>query len=193
MACLSDETLIACNEGSLGAIEAARARDHLLLCPECRRAAAAFRLLDQVLSEPVLHEPPPSLAPRVMERLFPALPRLTSIAAAVAASAVLLITWIYVYFDFSSSSLVQALRLTTDGTSGWLAGIIKGITAVYEGGLAAQKAGAALLRMLLPAPLAATLLAALAALAALLGFALLRPRLKKAFKTAGDGSRRGRP
>ncbi len=193
MACLSDETLIAYNEGSLGAIEAAQARDHLLLCASCRRAAAAFRLLDSVLAEPVLHEPPPRLVPQVMGRLFPALPRLTSIAAAVAASAVLLITWIYIYFDFSSSSLVQALRLTADGTSGWLANVVKVITSVYEGALAAQKAGAALLRMLLPAPLGAAVLAAVAALAALLGYTLLRPRLRRAVKAAGNGSGPERP
>ncbi len=181
MACLSDETLIACNEGTLGPIEAARCRDHLLLCADCRRAAAAFRLLDSVLAEPVLHDPPERLVPQVMQRLFPALPRLTSIAAMVAASAVFLITWIYIYFDFSSSSLIQALRLTTDGTSGWLAGIIRGITMVYEGAQAASKALAALLRMLLPTPLGtAVAAAAFLALAGLLASAWIRPRLKKA-------------
>lgn len=181
MACLSDETLIAYNEGSLGPIEAARARDHLLLCADCRRAAAAFRLLDSVLAEPVLHAPPERLVPQVMQRLFPALPRLTSIAAMVAASAVFLITWIYIYFDFSSSSLIQALRLTTDGTSGWLAGIIKGITLVYDGAQAVAKALAALLRMLLPTPLGTAVAAvAFLALAGLLASAWIRPRLKRA-------------
>jgi len=181
MACLSDEILIAYNEGSLGPIEAARARDHLLLCADCRRAAAAFRLLDSVLAQPVLHNPPERLVPQVMQRLFPALPRLTSIAAMVAASAVFLITWIYIYFDFSSSSLIQALRLTTDGTSGWLAGIIRGITMVYEGAQASYKALAALLRILLPTPLGTAVAAvAFLALGGLLASAWIRPRLKRA-------------
>lgn len=180
MACLSDTTLIAYNEGSLGSIAAAQARDHLLLCADCRRAAAAFNLLDSLLAQPVLTKPPERLVPQVMQRLFPALPRLTSIAAMIVASAVFLITWIYIYFDFSSSSLIQALRLTTDGTSGWLAGIIKGITLVYEGTRGVTKALTALLRILLPTPLGAAVAAvAFLTLAGLLA-AIIRPRLNKA-------------
>jgi hypothetical protein len=129
----------------------------------------------------VLHNPPERLIPQVMQRLFPALPRLTSIAAMIAASAVFLITWIYIYFDFSSSSLIQALRLTTDGTSGWLAGIIRGITLVYNGAQAATKALSALLRIFLPTPLGTAVAAvALLALGGLLAATFLRPRLKKA-------------
>ncbi|MCU0237625.1 MAG: hypothetical protein MUC72_11155 [Acidobacteria bacterium] len=181
MACLSNETLIACNEGSLGPIEAARARDHMLLCSECRRAAAAFRALDMILAKPTLHTPPARLVPQVMERLFPSLPRITSIAAMIAASTLFLITWIYIYFDFSSSSLIQALQLTTDGASGWLAGVIKAITAVYTGTQAAAKAFAALLRIFLPTPVGTVVAgAAFLALAALLANALLRPWLRKA-------------
>ena len=181
MACLSDETLIAYNEGSLGAIEAAQARDHMLLCPACRRSAAVFRALDTVLSEPVLHNPPARLVPQVMSRLYPAAARVTSVAAVIAASFVFLISWIYIYFDFSSNSLVQALRLTTDGTSGWLAGIIKGITMVYNGAQAATKACAALLRILLPTPLGTAVAAVvLLALTALMAMTFLRPRLRRA-------------
>ena len=180
MACLSNETLIAYNEGSLGAIESAQARDHLLLCADCRRAAAQFRLLDSILAEPVLHDPPGRIVPQVMERLFPALPRWTSIGAMIAASFVFLVTWIYIYFDFSRSSLVQALRLTTDGASGWLAGAIRAITTVYESAQAVAKALNAMLRALLPTPLG-TAVAALAflSLAALLATPLLRPWLRR--------------
>jgi anti-sigma factor RsiW len=181
MACLSDSILIAYNEGSLGAIEAAQTRDHLLLCPDCRRSAAHFRLLDSILAKPTLHTPPARLIPQVMERLYPALPRITSIAAMIAASALFLITWIYIYFDFSSSSLIQALRLTTDGTSGWLADVIKAITAVYNGTQAVAKAGSALLRIFLPTPLGTAVAAvAFLALAGLLARPLLRPWLRRA-------------
>jgi hypothetical protein len=181
MACLPDEILIAYNEGSLGAIEAAQARDHLLLCADCRRAAAAFRLLDSILATPTLHRPPERLVPQVMQRLFPALPRLTSIAALIAASVVFLVSWIYIYFDFSRSSLIQALRLATSGTSGWLADIIRAITAVYNGAQATTKAGGAFLRMLLPTPLSTVLAGiALLALTALLAGLLMRPRLRRA-------------
>lgn len=181
MACLSNETLIAYNEGSLAAIEAAQARDHLLLCADCRRSAAAFRLLDAILAKPTLHNPPERLVPQVMARLYPATARVTSIVAVIAASFVFLVSWIYIYFDFSSSSLIQALRLTTDSTSGWLAGVVKGITAVYNGAQAAAKAASALVRILLPAPLdTAIALFVLLALSVLLAVAILRPRLKKA-------------
>ena len=181
MACLSDATLIACNEGSLGAIEAAQARDHLLLCADCRRSAAAFRALDMILEKPALHTPPARLIPQVMERIYPSLPRITSIAAMIAASAVFFITWIYVYFDFSGNSLVQALRLASDDTSGGLAGVIKAVTTVYNGAQAAAKAASALLRILLPTPLGAAVAAAgFLALAGLLATTLLRPWLKRA-------------
>ncbi len=180
MACLSDAILIAYNEGSLGSIEAAQARDHLLLCPDCRRSATAFRLLDTILSEPALHTPPARLVPQVMSRLFPAASRVTSIAAVIAASFVFLVSWIYIYFDFSSSSLIQALRLTADGTSNWLADVIKGITAIYNGAQAATKAFGALLRILLPTPLGTLVaVAALLALTGLLALTLFRPWLKR--------------
>ena len=181
MACLSNETLIAYNEDGLGAIEAAQARDHLLLCPDCRRSAAAFRALDSILATPSLHTPPARLVPQVMARLYPALPRVTSIAALIAASAVFLITWIYIYFDFSRNSLVQALRLTADGTSGWLAGVVKAISAVYSGAQASVKAGRALLNFLLPLPLGTAVIAfTLFSASALLAVHFLKPWLKRA-------------
>jgi len=180
MACLSDDTLIAYNEGSLTAIEAAQARDHMLLCPDCRRSAAAFRALDMILATPTLHTPPPRLIPQVMARLFPALPRYTSIVAAIAASLVFLITWIYVYFDFSSSSLIQALQLTADNTSGWLVNVIKAISTVYNAAQAAFKAGNALLNMLFPGRLGTAVIAgAVLAFSGLLAFLLSDRRHKK--------------
>jgi len=180
MACLSDETLIAYNEGSLGAIESSQARDHLLLCPYCRRSAAAFRALDMILSTPTLHTPPARLIPQVISRLYPAAARITSIAAVIAASFVFLVSWIYIYFDFSGSSLIQALRLTASGTSSWLADVIKGISAIYDGAQAVSKALGALLRFLLPAPLGAIAAGiAIFALSGLLALTWFRPRLKR--------------
>ena len=68
-----------------------------------------------------------------MKRLYPGTSqRITSIAAMIAASFIFFVTWIYIYFDFSSSSLIQALQLTADGTSGWLVNVIKAISAVYN-------------------------------------------------------------
>ncbi len=181
MACLSDATILAHGEGELSAIEAAQVRDHLLLCPTCRLKAERYRKLERALLQPVISAPPARLVPHVLQRLYPALPRYSSIAAMIAASTVFLVSWIYIYFDFAGSSLVQALRLTTSGTSGWLADVIKAISTVYNGAQAAQKTCAALLRIFLPAPLGAVL-AAIAFLAAsgLLALHFLRPWLKKA-------------
>jgi predicted anti-sigma-YlaC factor YlaD len=181
MACFPDEKILAYGEGDLSSIEAARLRDHLLVCPACRQTADRYGELDRSLSRPVLSSPPERLVPQVMQRLYPVLPRYTSIAAMIAASFVFLITWIYIYFDFSSSSLIQALRLTTDGTSGWLADVIKAITAVYNGVQAVFKAGNALLNILLPAPLGTAVAAfALLAVSGLLSLLLLKPWLRKA-------------
>ena len=180
MACLSEETILAYCEGDLNAIDASRCRDHLLTCPACRLTADRYRELNRLLARPVLSEPPPSTLPQVLQRLYPALPRYTSIITAIAASLVFLITWIYVYFDFSGSSLIQALKLTADGTSGWLVNTIKAISAVYNAAQAIFKAGNAMLSLLLPAPLAAVVIAgSFIAFAALLVFLFTAPRRKK--------------
>jgi len=180
MACLSNEKILAYGEGDLNAIEAARIRDHLLVCPACRLTDDRYRNLNQSLSRPVFSEPPAGMIPQVMQRLYPAVARYTSIIAAIAASLVFLITWIYVYFDFSRSSLIQALQLTADGTSGWLANIIKAISAVYNAAQAAYKAGHALLNILLPARLSPAVIAGASLFfSGLLFFFLLRPWLKK--------------
>jgi predicted anti-sigma-YlaC factor YlaD len=180
MACLSSEKILAYGDGDLNAIEAARIRDHLLVCPACRLTADRYRSLNQSLSRPVFSTPPARMIPQIMQRLYPAAARYTSIIAAIAASLVFLITWIYVYFDFSSSSLIQALRLTADGTSGWLVNIIKAISAVYNAAQAAFKAGNALLNMFLPAPMGTAIIAgSVLACSGLLAFLLLNPWRKK--------------
>ena len=180
MACIADEKILAYCDDDLNAIEAARCRDHLLVCPACRLAADRYRSLEQSLSRPVFNDPPVTLLPRVMQRLYPNLPRFSSIIAAIAASLVFLITWIYVYFDFSSSSLIQALQLTTDSTSSWLVSTIKAISAIYASVQAAFKACQAFLAMLLNVHPGATMISAFVlAFAGLLLFAALRVLLKK--------------
>ena len=49
----------------------------------------------------------------------------------IAASFVLLITTIYVYFDFANNSIVQAFQLTSKDTSSWIGYIIKFISTVF--------------------------------------------------------------
>ena len=148
MACLPNDTLIAYNEDSLGTIEASQARDHLLVCPDCRRSAAAFRSLDSILASPSLHTPPARLIPRSCSGSIPSRPAIHPSSP----------PWPPAWSSWSPgstfisifprSSLIQALQLTANGTSGWLANIIKAISVVYNAAQAGYKAGQALLNIL---------------------------------------------
>jgi hypothetical protein len=125
-------------------------------------------------------EPPAWLIPRIMKQIYPEIPKYTSIAALIAASFIFFVTWIYIYFDFSRSSLIQALQLTADSTSGWLVNSIKGISAIYNSVQAAFKACNAFLNMLLNIHLGGTVIIASAlAFSGLLLFIFIRLLLKR--------------
>ncbi|HSQ34913.1 MAG TPA: zf-HC2 domain-containing protein [Candidatus Binatia bacterium] len=180
MACLPDEKILAYLDNEIKPIEQALIRDHLLVCTVCRRKADRYAELNRILAEPPVAEPPAWLVSRVMKRLYPEIPRYTSIAALIAASFAFFITWIYIYFDFSSSSLIQALQLTADKTSGWLVSTIKAISAVYTSVQAVFKAGNALVAMLLNVRSGATVTVAfLLGFSGLLLYAVTRRLLKK--------------
>jgi predicted anti-sigma-YlaC factor YlaD len=180
MACLPDEKIIAYLDGEIKSIEQALIRDHLLICPDCRRTADRYAELHKILTQPVTSEPPAWLVPQIMKRIYPEIPKYTSIAALIAASFIFFVTWIYIYFDFSRNSLIQALQLTTDSTSGWLVNIIKGISTIYNSVQAAFKACNAFLNMLLNIGLSGTVIIASAlAFSGLLLFTMIRLLLKK--------------
>jgi predicted anti-sigma-YlaC factor YlaD len=149
MACPPEQKILEYVDGEIAGIEQSLIRDHLLTCPGCRRCADGYARLNQMLLQPADVEPPAWLVPQIMKKIYPELPRYSSIAAMIAASAVFFVTWIYIYFDFSRSSLIQALQLTADRTSGWLTGAIKAISAIYSSVQAVFKASRALLDMLL--------------------------------------------
>ena len=180
MACLPDEKIITYLDGEIKSIEQALIRDHLLVCPRCRRTAASYTELQKILAQPVISEPPAWLIPQTMKRIFPEIPRYTSIAAMIAASFIFFVTWVYIYFDFSRNSLIQALQLTADSTSGWLVNIIKGISTIYHSVQAAFKASHAFLNMLLNIRLGGTvIIASTLAISGLLFFTMFRLLLKK--------------
>ena len=149
MDCLPEHKIQEYLDGELKSIEQSLVRDHLLICPDCRRSSERYAELQKILDQPVAIEPPAWLVPKIMKRIYPEIPMTTSIAALIAASFIFFVTWIYIYFDFSRSSLIQALRLTTDSTSSWLVNIIKAISAIYNSVQAAFKACHAFLGMLL--------------------------------------------
>ena len=180
MACLPDDKILAYLDGEIKNIEQSLVRDHLLVCPSCRRTADSYAALHKILAQPVTSEPPAWLVPQIMKRIYPEIPRYTSIAALIAASFIFFVTWIYIYFDFSRNSLIQALQLTADSTSGWLVNAIKGISSIYSSVQAVFKACNAFLGVLLDMRPAATVIIVFAlAFSGLLLLAMIRLLFKK--------------
>jgi len=133
MECLTNTKIQDYIEGTLNSVESAMARDHLIVCPACKKKYNEYETLEKHLLQPVEIIPPAIIERRVLAELFPLLPSYTSIFALVAASFVLLVTGIYIYFDFANNSIIQAIQLTTNTTSNWLATLIKVISAVFSG------------------------------------------------------------
>lgn len=140
MECLSNHKIASYVEGSLSQVETSMIRDHLLHCANCRRLAERFSQLEENLSQPVLESPPPCIEKSVMHRLFPALPSYGAVAALVLASFLLLVSWIYIYFDFAHNSLIQAMQMTSNRVFHFMGGIIQVISAVFSGVYAAFRA-----------------------------------------------------
>ena len=133
MECLTNTKIQDYIEGTLNSVESAIVRDHLIICAACKKKYNEYELLEKHLLQPVEIIPPAIIEHRVLKELFPLLPSYTSIFALVAASFVLLVTGIYIYFDFANNSIIQAIQLTSNTTSNWLASVIKVISAVFSG------------------------------------------------------------
>lgn len=133
MKCLSDlqiQEYISKNNGTLArSIQ----RDHLQRCPDCRRRLRQFQALEKALAEPVWHEAPDSIIKTVMARLPQAnRPPYAAIASLLAASFLLLVTWIYSYFDLASNSLVRVLQNTSESTFSWFFSLLRLISDVFS-------------------------------------------------------------
>lgn len=132
MACLTDDKIQRYIEKSLGNVETAMARDHLIVCESCKKKHGQLLRLEKLLSDPVMIKVPEEIEKVVMKKLFSNLPTYTSIFSLVAASFIFFITWIYIYFDFANNSLVQAFQMATTGTSKWIGSIIQFISVVFS-------------------------------------------------------------
>lgn len=132
MECLANTKIQDYIEGTLNSVENAMVRDHLIVCTACKKKHNEYETLEKHLIQPVEIIPPPIIERRVLRELFPMLPSFTSIFALVAASFVLLVTGIYIYFDFANNSIIQALQLTSHTTSNWLASVIRVISTVFS-------------------------------------------------------------
>ncbi len=132
MECPRNETLTLYLEGALNPLEAAMIRDHLIDCAGCRSRLRQYQLLESSLVNPPMIPPPACIEKSVMRKLFPVLPTYGSVFAFVTASFLLLITWVYVYFDFANNSLVQAMQITSNRLFRFAGQLIQAISTVFS-------------------------------------------------------------
>ena len=131
MDCLTDIKIQDYIEGNFNSVENSIIRDHLIVCESCSKKYDSYKKVERYLIETPYIEPPKVIERNVMRKVFPMLPVYSSIFALIAASFVLLVTAIYVYFDFANISIVQAFQLTSQDTSSWLGYIIKFVSTVF--------------------------------------------------------------
>ena len=178
MECLTSTKIHGYIEGNLNSVESAMVRDHLIVCSACKREYGYYETLEKHLVQPVELIPPPIIEGRVLRELFPRLPSYSSVIALIAASFVLLVTGIYIYFDFANNSIVQAIQLTSSTTSDWLASLIKMISTVFSAVYTVFDALSRMVKLLFKINLGAEILG----LAIFILFSLLfYPLLKTAF------------
>ena len=132
MACLNDEKIQKYIEKDIPGVEQSIIRDHLIVCPKCQLKHKQLSQLENLLADPVYLSPPERIEKNVMKQIYSRIPTYSSIFTLIAASLVFLISWVYLYFDFSNSSFIQALRLTSESTTNWISTIIKIISSVFS-------------------------------------------------------------
>jgi len=133
MECLHEIKLLEYIDAELTSVETAMVRDHLIVCNACNETYQHYLKLESQLNLPLELEPPSIIERSVMEKLFPVLPTYSSVFALIAAGFLLLVTGIYIYFDFANNSIVQALQLTAGNTSNFLGSVISFISTVFSG------------------------------------------------------------
>ena len=140
MECLNDAKIQKYLEHSLNSLEHSMVRDHLIGCTRCSKKFEAYQKIEQILEKPEMVSPPKEVQRFVMAKLFPALPKFSSIMTLIVVSFVSLLSAIYIYFDFANNSIIQALQVTSNNTSNWVITIVKTISAVFSGVYALFKA-----------------------------------------------------
>lgn len=132
MECLKPDKIQQYIDKTIGSVEMSRIRDHLILCECCQLKYKQYLQIENSLADPVISEPPALIERNVMKKIYAKLPTYSSIFTLIAASIVMLVSWIYIYFDFSNNSLIQALKLTSNSTSSWLGQVIKVISDIFS-------------------------------------------------------------
>lgn len=149
MKCLDNEKILGYMEKSLNSVDYSLSRDHILSCEKCRETLKSYEFLENVLKEPELTKPPEEIEQYVMRRLFPRISHIASLITLIAASFMLLIVGIYVYFDFANDSMIQAFHLTKDQATSVISSAVKFISVIFSGLFAIFKAVNTLLEVML--------------------------------------------
>jgi len=173
MECLSELKIQEYVDGNLNNVESAMIRDHIIQCDRCRKIHNEYEALEQILFQPIEITPPPIIEQNVLRTLFPKIPTYSSIFALIAASFVLMVTSIYIYFDFSHNSLVEAFNLTSSTTTSWIGSIIRFISAVFSVMYTLFKILSRLMSILLDINIGAEIIGASLLLFGLAGFYLV--------------------
>lgn len=149
MKCLSNKKIIGYLEKSLNSVEYSLSRDHILSCEKCRDTVKNFEILENALDKPEFKEPPVEIENYVMRKLFPRFSHIASLITLIAASFMLLIAGIYIYFDFANDSMIQAFQLTKDQATSVISSAVKFVSVVFSGLLTIFKAVNTLLEVML--------------------------------------------
>ncbi len=149
MKCLKNKQILEYMDKTLNSVEYSLTRDHLLSCDKCRGKLKHFELIEINLKRPELKEPPAEIEQFVMKKLFPRFSHLASLITLTAASFMLLVAGIYIYFDFANDSMIRAFHLTRDHATSIISGAVKFVSVVFTGLLTIFKAVNALLEALL--------------------------------------------
>ena len=140
MECLTDKTIHDYASKNLNVVENSMVRDHLILCDKCNQKYEQYLKIENTLEDPVYISAPKQIESYVLKRIYSRLPTYSSIFALISISFIFMISWIYIYFDFSNNSLIQALRLTSNDTSEAIISIIKFISNIFSSTYAVFKA-----------------------------------------------------
>ncbi len=149
MKCLNNKQIIKFMEKTLNSVEYSLIRDHILSCDKCKEALKHNELIETSLKEPQLKEPPFEIENYVMRKLFPRFSHVASLITLIAASFMLLIAGIYIYFDFANDSMIKAFHLTRDHATSIISSSVKFISVIFSGLLTIFKAINVLLEALL--------------------------------------------
>ncbi|MCK4835863.1 MAG: hypothetical protein KAT17_04465 [Candidatus Aminicenantes bacterium] len=132
MECLSNQQIQDYIEKNGSFVERSIIRDHLIVCEKCQLRYKQYLQMENILTDPEYVVPPERIEKNVMKKIYSRFPAYSSLLSLIAASFVLLVSWIYIYFDFANNSLIQALKMTSDNTSSWIASVIKIISTIFS-------------------------------------------------------------